>query len=66
MIFKQVRKVVLQVIVTTWIYGLIYYHISDANFWIKGKLSSTPKLFYWEKNLEVWNYELPDLTQLLG
>ena len=35
-------------------------------FELKGKLSSTPKLFYREKNLEVWSYELLDLTQLLG
>ena len=35
-------------------------------FEFKGKLSSTPKLFYREKNLEVWSYELLDLTQLLG
>ena len=31
-------------------------------FELKGKLSSTPKLFYREKNLEVWSYELLDLT----
>ena len=44
MIFRQVRKVVLQVIVTTQIYCVIYSLVSDAVFLIKGKLSSTLKL----------------------
>ena len=57
MIFKQVRKVVLQVIVTTWIYGLIYYHVSDANFWTKRETQFHAKtLLQREKfrNMKLW------------